>query len=361
MAEIEQALEEAPSECIAVHSGERGRRVDDRSALRFLRGASSLAAEGSRLPRESAEPRSLAGRASQHLARTRRAGAARRRRPSSSATRPRARGAAVRSRTPSTLWRWPRRACCPSRRRARSTATSRRAAASNRRLDVPSRETVGPPQARDEASFKARFEELTAGTFRNWSASDWENVVVAGGAVVACLSCEANTSPNTDVDVFLYGMDDAAARAKIERIFDKLKSESKDALALRTPHTVTVVLPYPKRIVPNLCDDQSGAPRQKRGRLPRRSRSCSTSTPRPPRSSTRSTWTSAARTGTAPKPTRHAAARVRSRRASMSLCRRAGARRTRRASSNTRVAALAWPSRLDVGEGARHRTTSSSI
>mmetsp|Transcript_35135 Transcript_35135/g.108863 ORF Transcript_35135/g.108863 Transcript_35135/m.108863 type:complete len:434 (-) Transcript_35135:64-1365(-) len=176
MAEIEQALEEAPSECIAVHSGEGG--------------------------------------------------------------------------APSPAFVVCDTATSPGRRRAIKDPVNALALAAPRLLPVTTpRALNGNLAARDEASFKARFEELTAGTFRNWSASDWENVVVAGGAVVACLSCEANTSPNTDVDVFLYGMDDAAARAKIERIFDKLKSESKDALALRTPHTVTVVLPYPKRIV----------------------------------------------------------------------------------------------------------------
>ena len=72
---------------------------------------------------------------------------------------------------------------------------------------------------------------------------------MAGGAVVACLTCDKNISPNTDVDLFLYGLDEAAARRKIDSLFGKFKRVESMALALRTPHTITIVLPYPKRIV----------------------------------------------------------------------------------------------------------------
>ncbi len=70
------------------------------------------------------------------------------------------------------------------------------------------------------------------------------------GAVVWALSPgEGGPSPNSDVDIFFHGLDADAARRKVERLFTTLKKASPSALALRTPNTITIVLPAPKRIV----------------------------------------------------------------------------------------------------------------
>ena len=46
----------------------------------------------------------------------------------------------------------------------------------------------------------------------------------------------------------------------MESLFNKLKSEAPTALAMRTPHTVTVVLPAPKRIVQIVLNLHTAAP-----------------------------------------------------------------------------------------------------
>ena len=141
-------------------------------------------------------------------------------------------------------------ATSPARRRAIADPVNALALAAPRLLPTTAARAVnGNLAVRPKAQFESAFNILTGNAFRNFTAADWANCVVAGGAVVACLTCDKNISPNTDVDLFLYGLDEAAARRKIDSLFGKFKRVESTALALRTPHTITVVLPYPKRIV----------------------------------------------------------------------------------------------------------------
>ena len=117
-------------------------------------------------------------------------------------------------------------------------------------VNAAERELNGDHAVKALADFKRGFDEITAGTFDALSASDRANVVVAGGVVVSALHCEPGAaSPNSDADVFIHGLDEVAARAKVEALFAAFKAASPDAVALRTPHTLTVVLPYPKKLV----------------------------------------------------------------------------------------------------------------
>ena len=141
-------------------------------------------------------------------------------------------------------------ATSPARRRAIADPVNALALAAPRLLPTAAARAVnGNLAVRPKAQFESAFNILTGNAFRNFTAADWANCVVAGGAVVACLTCDKNISPNTDVDLFLYGLDEAAARRKIDSLFGKFKRVESTALALRTPHTITVVLPSPKRIV----------------------------------------------------------------------------------------------------------------
>ena len=141
-------------------------------------------------------------------------------------------------------------ATSPARRRAIADPVNALALAAPRLLPTTAARAVnGNLAVRPKAQFESAFNILTGNAFRNFTAADWANCVVAGGAVVASLTCDKNISPNTDVDLFLYGLDEAAARRKIDSLFGKFKRVESTALALRTPHTITVVLPYPKRIV----------------------------------------------------------------------------------------------------------------
>ena len=142
-------------------------------------------------------------------------------------------------------------ATSPARRRAIADPVNALALAAPRLLPTAAR---GPSTATSPCaprpSSRAPSTSSPATPLPRLDRRDWANCVVAGGAVVACLTCDKNISPNTDVDLFLYGLDEAALRRrKIDSLFGKFKRVESTALALRTPHTITVVLPSPKRIV----------------------------------------------------------------------------------------------------------------
>ena len=79
---------------------------------------------------------------------------------------------------------------------------------------------------------------------------------VAGGAVLHCLTPGTEApSPNSDIDIFLHGLDEQAARIKIQALYEKLcassclkkynKSGNNPIVVLRTIHTLTMVCPHP--------------------------------------------------------------------------------------------------------------------
>ncbi|KAF7319941.1 Ankyrin repeat protein [Mycena kentingensis (nom. inval.)] len=95
---------------------------------------------------------------------------------------------------------------------------------------------------------------------------DWNNVVAAGGAVLACLtplSEQAKASkramrkyyhsaayPTSDVDLFLWGMTPEQAEAKIVQIYEAVRdSVPWDVTCVRTKHTVSIHSQYPYRSV----------------------------------------------------------------------------------------------------------------
>lgn len=69
------------------------------------------------------------------------------------------------------------------------------------------------------------------------------NMVVAGGAVTAALEGKnrAHFSANGDVDLFVYGLEDAGIRAKISSLWAHLKRPGSHCI--RTPHTISFVVP----------------------------------------------------------------------------------------------------------------------
>ncbi|KAF7333042.1 Ankyrin repeat protein [Mycena venus] len=95
---------------------------------------------------------------------------------------------------------------------------------------------------------------------------DWNNVVAAGGSVLACLtplSEEAKVSkrsmrkyyhsaayPTSDVDLFLWGMTPEQAEVKITKIYEAVRdSVPWDVTCVRTKHTVSIHSQYPYRSV----------------------------------------------------------------------------------------------------------------
>ncbi|PYH47148.1 ankyrin repeat protein [Aspergillus saccharolyticus JOP 1030-1] len=95
---------------------------------------------------------------------------------------------------------------------------------------------------------------------------DWSNVVVAGSAVVTCLLpvpekyndskrslrsfYHEKIAPASDVDLFLYGLDEQQALEKIKQIEDRIKNTILyETTTVRTKNTITIVSQHPTRHV----------------------------------------------------------------------------------------------------------------
>ena len=92
----------------------------------------------------------------------------------------------------------------------------------------PNRRAAGETAIVSRDTFLSNFDSFTEGALRYL---DWTNVVVAGGAVMACLTTElANNQQrralfhtgllsNADVDVFIHGLGEDAALAKLQQVY----------------------------------------------------------------------------------------------------------------------------------------------
>ncbi|KAL7657596.1 hypothetical protein ACMYSQ_003768 [Aspergillus niger] len=111
--------------------------------------------------------------------------------------------------------------------------------------------------------FRTNFNVFSEGAL---SDMDWSNVVVAGSAVVTCLLpvpekyrdskrslreyYHEKVAPASDVDMFLYGLDEAQAIEKIKQIEDKVKNAILyETTTVRTKNAITIVSQYPTRHV----------------------------------------------------------------------------------------------------------------
>ncbi|CAI7645132.1 unnamed protein product [Penicillium glandicola] len=111
--------------------------------------------------------------------------------------------------------------------------------------------------------FQNNFTLFTEGSL---SEIDWSNVVVAGSAVVTSLLpvpekyrnskrglrkyYHEEFAPASDVDLFLYGLNEEQALEKIMHIEDKIKNTILyETTTIRTKNTITIVSQYPNRHV----------------------------------------------------------------------------------------------------------------
>eukprot|EP00698_Gefionella_okellyi_P005555 TRINITY_DN15060_c0_g1_i1.p1 TRINITY_DN15060_c0_g1~~TRINITY_DN15060_c0_g1_i1.p1 ORF type:complete len:1172 (+),score=237.92 TRINITY_DN15060_c0_g1_i1:70-3516(+) len=93
---------------------------------------------------------------------------------------------------------------------------------------------------------------------------DWNNIVLAGGAVLACLlpgavdieafrqnKLKGNPFKGADLDLFVYGLSEQQADAKIKQIYDVIlrNSATSNFELVRTKHAVTFALTFPQRHV----------------------------------------------------------------------------------------------------------------
>ncbi len=109
-------------------------------------------------------------------------------------------------------------------------------------------------------TFKKNWSIFTEGSLSQLL--DWNNVVAAGGSVLACLTplpesatvykratrkfYHSNAYPTSDVDLFLWGMTPEEAEVKIIKIYEAVRdSVPWDVTCIRTKHTVSIHCTYP--------------------------------------------------------------------------------------------------------------------
>ncbi|KAF8187448.1 hypothetical protein BJ912DRAFT_969815 [Pholiota molesta] len=122
------------------------------------------------------------------------------------------------------------------------------------------RRIVGSPSCvADMATFMKRWLLFTHGVLEQFS--DWDNVVVGGGSVLAALVqttaqtdnelCKlyfSNPYSSADVDIFLWGLSPFEAENKICAIFDAVKASVPwDVVAVRKANVISIHTQYPCR------------------------------------------------------------------------------------------------------------------
>lgn len=109
---------------------------------------------------------------------------------------------------------------------------------------------LNTPAVVDRGTFDRKWAALTSNMFGGF---DWSNVLVAGGAVLACLlpgSDERDLFADTDIDLFLYGLDAAQATAKLRAIYNGVcRAVGGETQVVRTGNAVTIIAGFPHRHV----------------------------------------------------------------------------------------------------------------
>lgn len=112
-----------------------------------------------------------------------------------------------------------------------------------------------PSTVIDLDEFKKNWSIFTEGSLSQLL--DWNNVVAAGGSVLACLTpldeedkvskrairkvYHSKAYPTSDVDLFLWGMTPEQAEFKIKTIYEAVRdSVPWDVTCIRTKHTVSI-------------------------------------------------------------------------------------------------------------------------
>ncbi|RDB20232.1 hypothetical protein Hypma_012624 [Hypsizygus marmoreus] len=130
--------------------------------------------------------------------------------------------------------------------------------------EVNRRKEGTPCMINDLEEFKKNWSIFTEGSLSQLI--DWNNVVAAGGAVLACLTPLSEAAkeskrsirkyfhsvayPTSDVDLFLWGMDAEQAKKKIVAIYEAVRDSIPwDVTCVRTKHTISIHSQYPYRSV----------------------------------------------------------------------------------------------------------------
>eukprot|EP01127_Copromyxa_protea_P013859 TRINITY_DN376_c0_g1_i1.p1 TRINITY_DN376_c0_g1~~TRINITY_DN376_c0_g1_i1.p1 ORF type:complete len:888 (+),score=171.53 TRINITY_DN376_c0_g1_i1:42-2666(+) len=111
-----------------------------------------------------------------------------------------------------------------------------------RRLDLKGKAIV------PKATFLSNWSEFTQGCL---DGLDWNNVFVAGGAVLGCLNAEQDGYRSSDIDLFVHGItDEAEANEKLKSIYNTVINNTRGkGDVIRTKRAITILCTYPYRHV----------------------------------------------------------------------------------------------------------------
>ncbi|KAF9521703.1 hypothetical protein CPB83DRAFT_900390 [Crepidotus variabilis] len=120
------------------------------------------------------------------------------------------------------------------------------------------RQTGVPSSVNSLLAFKERWDIFTHSILQNLR---WENVIAAGGAVQACLQPipldglseiyhESPLYQKSDIDLFLWGLNESEAKEKILQIYEDVRSSTSwDLVCVRKRHVVSIHARFPFRTI----------------------------------------------------------------------------------------------------------------
>ncbi|KAJ3108241.1 hypothetical protein HDU97_001775 [Phlyctochytrium planicorne] len=127
-------------------------------------------------------------------------------------------------------------------------------------VENKNRRAPGTPAVLGKEDFMANWRLFTNNSLQYL---DWSNVFAAGGSVLSCLLPMPETAIKTlmdrreylqtqfaasDIDLFIYGLNEDEARQKMIEIFDAIVAANPhEVLAFRTPNAISIVSQYPFR------------------------------------------------------------------------------------------------------------------
>lgn len=131
----------------------------------------------------------------------------------------------------------------PGSKRSGSHLTIQRAAMDGKTI-LDLRRTNSTQIQSSLPAFVSAFETLTGGLLNKL---DWDHVFVAGGMALSCLlstnlEVDAQKYQNSDIDLYIYGLDPLAANEKVDHIYKTWLSNlppNSEPHVLRNSRTIT--------------------------------------------------------------------------------------------------------------------------
>ncbi|PPQ75821.1 hypothetical protein CVT26_001238 [Gymnopilus dilepis] len=125
------------------------------------------------------------------------------------------------------------------------------------------RPNMMPSTVPDMKTFRKHWELFTHGALSKMRPKDWQNIVAAGGSVLACLAPQQPAIPMrdmqkifqsepyaaSDIDLFIWGLSPEEAKRKMEDIFYAVCASVRfdEVVCVRKAHVLSIHASYPTR------------------------------------------------------------------------------------------------------------------